>query len=291
MHMHMHDCIPAPRAQASDAGDAAALQQLLDAAGLAESKLRRRALEITFLPNGVRTTAYAVPGEAGPAVTAAAGATQTVEEDEEEMPLDGAAAVAAAAAAAVVAAEEAEFSSFLEAANRAADEALGAQGDGGGGSSGGGDGGAPKVRAPRLPVPKGDTAALGSKRQRIAEAPADIAAQLGLPLERWVGSLLAGVKGERLALHIARSSSINAAVLVHTHASRPPRLSPLLVAPAGCGCGCKHVANACTGARGPPLYTPAAGPRLLCRSERLLLRAMRGIPLAHDRDDPVQVRG
>jgi pyruvate/2-oxoglutarate dehydrogenase complex dihydrolipoamide acyltransferase (E2) component len=170
---------PAPTAppcpQAADAGDQDALQRILEAAEAGEQRARRRALEITFL-NGGRTTAFGDAG-AGPAGEgagsgAATGAASTLDEDEDDA--DGSARAAEAAAS-----EAAALSAFLEAAQAAAASIEAEAAEAAGDADGGG---------PRRPPPKAATQALGSKRQRVLEAPADIAKELGVSIDRWAAA-------------------------------------------------------------------------------------------------------
>lgn len=212
--------------RAAEARDAEALARVLQRAELAEKKLRRRALEITFLaaagtistmgvtppgsPSHAAAAAAAAAGENGAAAAAqpsvaAAAAADTVDEDEEE-DMDVDAGVAAAAdAAAAAASEAAAFSAMIAAANEAAaaivdsaeagaaaDAAAAAAADapsaaasaGGGAAAANGAAPAAATASRRRPPPPASTAALGSKRQRVQEAPADIARALGVPLER-----------------------------------------------------------------------------------------------------------
>ena len=129
------------------------LQSVITAAAAGEHQKRRRALEITFLTSKQPAAAAAAPAAAGAAAAASAAAAVAAVE-----------APAALAAAAATAAVPVSSSSSSE------EDPLGDDDD--------------------------DVAAAGDEgfeggyskhtRHRIAEAPGDIAAELGVPLARWV---------------------------------------------------------------------------------------------------------
>ncbi|GBF91532.1 hypothetical protein Rsub_04272 [Raphidocelis subcapitata] len=178
--------------KATDAADHAALERILARAAANEQRLRRRALEICFLDGG-RTTAFGDAsgdedgggGGGGGAGGSGAGgsAAGTLDEDEED-------AAASAAAAERAASEAAAFRAFLQAAQAAAASveaeaaaADAAAAEAAAAAAAGDDGGGPAAPQ-RRPPPPAATQALGSKRQRILEAPVDIARELGVSVDR-----------------------------------------------------------------------------------------------------------